>query len=623
MKLVAQNGSCPPRVVNLVNSFRRSQSLEVQQRCIEFQALLRHADVMVDVLPVDASCEDVDVDELLSTLDGFCLSALQAGAKPYSPPSHLLDDDDGTSKRSSLKVTPYELPALPVVASNALSMLPGPLGAGSAGPGSIIAPPTVPGPTALGPAISNQQANLSIATAQGNQLIGTRGVQQVWGKKVEPPPPPPVPAPSAAVPSSSATGAGTGAGAGPSSTSVASSAAPAAGSALPAAASPAAAAPPIENKPKVLTEKEKMAAALFGGMGGGGAAAAKKKPLTQTAHPNPSLNAPQGLLASAPNHSGSAWGGGSSTAGLTPNPNLNPSPVGNSIESSLGLASSTAPAVTAAQAAVHDNPLFAELERGLGSTPSVPSSSFAPPVPAPPAPASNSANLLDILDFPAPSASSQQPSLTPAPPPPPVPSYSLGFAPPVPSSPSSLGTSINSGSVSGMSNGVHQHSNGSPNLPLPATSSSSFQSQSQSKNISDAFSDILLASPSSSSSSTFSSTSEDSQLMRPLQIATAEFGRRWGSNPAEAKKSSPTSVLSLEQLRSAFPPRYQHVESIASTQEAIFAATHTSLGCAVLVHVKLVASRRAVDVTVKSSGSELCQREATAICNALSSKSFH
>ena len=68
MKLCAQSGSCPQNVHQLVNLYSKSMSLDLQQRCIEFKALINSSEVMVDALPVDASCEDLDVDEQLSFL---------------------------------------------------------------------------------------------------------------------------------------------------------------------------------------------------------------------------------------------------------------------------------------------------------------------------------------------------------------------------------------------------------------------------------------------------------------------------------------------------------------------------------------------------------------------------
>ena len=555
MKLVAQNGSCPTRVVALMSTFRRSQSLEVQQRCVEFQALLQHPDVMVDVLPVDASCEDLDIDESLSCLDGFVQTAMLAGAKPYSPPSNLFDDD-GSAKRSLLKVTPYEMPALPVAVSNAMSILP------ASAASNIISPPAPPGPTALGPAISNQQINSSSATAQGNQLIGTRGAQQVWGKKVEPPPPPPA---APVVPNSVASANPTS----PSSQTISAAASdsPSTSNSGPSTHLVGA---PIENKPKVLTEKEKMAAALFGGVGGGSgkassaAAGANKKKV------------PQGVLATGPT-TGVAWGGAASS--------LSPTAAGSSsllaTTPAVATTNTSAPIVPTSVAAPVS--IFSDLERNLA-----PATITVPAVSAPVA--ASSANLLDMLD------TSDFTPVAPSPraAPPPVPVFA---APPSPQ------PSVPVQSMSG--NGVQKSMAGG----VPSQS------------ISDAFSDMLLTA-SSPNSSSFPST-DDSDFIRPLQINTAEFGRRWGSNPAEAKRSVSSALGNLDHLRSAMPPRYQHIESIANTQEAIFAATHTSLGSTVLVHVKLAAARRSVDVTVKSTVADLCNREATAISNALSLKSFN
>ena len=42
--------------------------------------------VMQDVLPMDASCEDLEVDSSLSFLDGFVSEALAKGASAYKPP---------------------------------------------------------------------------------------------------------------------------------------------------------------------------------------------------------------------------------------------------------------------------------------------------------------------------------------------------------------------------------------------------------------------------------------------------------------------------------------------------------------------------------------------------------
>lgn len=57
------------------------------QRAYEFEALAKDFGLMVDVLPTDASCEDIEVDEQLSFLDPFVNDALRRGAKRYVPPT--------------------------------------------------------------------------------------------------------------------------------------------------------------------------------------------------------------------------------------------------------------------------------------------------------------------------------------------------------------------------------------------------------------------------------------------------------------------------------------------------------------------------------------------------------
>ena len=71
----------------------------LHQRCGEFLELIKHPELMQLVLPVDASCEDIDIDENLSFLDDFVQAALDNGAKPYNPPDDLyLDDSIGNAE---------------------------------------------------------------------------------------------------------------------------------------------------------------------------------------------------------------------------------------------------------------------------------------------------------------------------------------------------------------------------------------------------------------------------------------------------------------------------------------------------------------------------------------------
>ena len=58
------------------------------QRCCELVELTQDLNGMQAVLPLDSSCDDLEVDSSLSFLDGFVSQALAKGASAYKP-AHL------------------------------------------------------------------------------------------------------------------------------------------------------------------------------------------------------------------------------------------------------------------------------------------------------------------------------------------------------------------------------------------------------------------------------------------------------------------------------------------------------------------------------------------------------
>eukprot|EP00051_Salpingoeca_urceolata_P028400 m.486657 g.486657 ORF g.486657 m.486657 type:complete len:1260 (-) comp24542_c0_seq1:51-3830(-) len=85
-KLVAQTGMYPDALQHVIARHSASVSTDVQQRCQELGSLVQNPSTMKAVLPLDASCEDIDVDEDLCFLNGFVQNALAQGARPYNPP---------------------------------------------------------------------------------------------------------------------------------------------------------------------------------------------------------------------------------------------------------------------------------------------------------------------------------------------------------------------------------------------------------------------------------------------------------------------------------------------------------------------------------------------------------
>jgi AP-4 complex subunit epsilon-1 len=209
-KLVAQMGQCPSHAASVIDAYTKSKDVDLQQRCMEFQAILTTAPhLLSEILPVDASCEDVGVDENLSFLDGFVSEALQNGAKAYEKPEDDDDDDDAggayASSAGAFKMTPYEKPTSP--AAGGFSMR----GVGSSGPGGPNAGVALPPGAA--DAYNHGGAPMAQTNPAGNsgepQLVLRGNVANVWGKgglsqpgpaAAPAPPPAPAPAPVAAAP---------------------------------------------------------------------------------------------------------------------------------------------------------------------------------------------------------------------------------------------------------------------------------------------------------------------------------------------------------------------------------------------------------------------------------------
>lgn len=70
-------------VEGVIKSYRSSRVTDLQQRCYEFEQLRQSPPLMQRVLPYDASCEDIQVDEGLPFLSGFVQNKLSEGAKTY------------------------------------------------------------------------------------------------------------------------------------------------------------------------------------------------------------------------------------------------------------------------------------------------------------------------------------------------------------------------------------------------------------------------------------------------------------------------------------------------------------------------------------------------------------
>ncbi|URE24712.1 AP-4 complex subunit [Musa troglodytarum] len=109
-----------PECQSLIDELSASHSTDLQQRAYELQALLcLHSQAVESVIPLDASCEDIEVDRNLSFLDSFVQQSIEKGARPYIPEierSGMFSVSNYTSQHQhetsshTLRFEAYELP---------------------------------------------------------------------------------------------------------------------------------------------------------------------------------------------------------------------------------------------------------------------------------------------------------------------------------------------------------------------------------------------------------------------------------------------------------------------------------------------------------------------------------
>lgn len=205
MKLVAQAGTCPPHAAAVIDDYTKSRDVDLQQRCLEFQNMLTNCpNLLPEILPVDASAEDVDVDPDLTFLDAYVFEAMNNGARQYEKPEDDEDDDDGymgsgDPGQSAFKMTPYEKPQAPAQARMAMS------GMGSGATRSSQAAGSLPpGSGAYG---GSGNAAVTTAAVPDNGLsLNTQNVANVWGRGgITQPQPTPATLPPTSAPASSNT----------------------------------------------------------------------------------------------------------------------------------------------------------------------------------------------------------------------------------------------------------------------------------------------------------------------------------------------------------------------------------------------------------------------------------
>lgn len=171
-----------PECQALIDELSASHSTDLQQRAYELQALMGlDVHVVESVMPLDASCEDIEVDRSLSFLSSFVQQSFEKGARPYlseserSGSSHVnifRSQDPHEVSSHSLRFEAYELPKPAPPASAPISFAPPTDLVPVSDPTfarDIQPPPKVP-------------SSLDALSADVGVKLRLEGVQKKWGK---------------------------------------------------------------------------------------------------------------------------------------------------------------------------------------------------------------------------------------------------------------------------------------------------------------------------------------------------------------------------------------------------------------------------------------------------------
>lgn len=169
-----------PECQSLIEDLSASSSTDLQQRAYELQAVIRlDAQALENILPLDASCEDIEVDKGLSFLNSYVQQSLENGAQPYIPESarsgvlnisNLRSHDQHETSGHALRFEAYERPKPTMPTSRPATIV----------PSTELVP--VPEPSYMRE-IQQTPAVPSISHSGSAELkLRLDGVQKKWGK---------------------------------------------------------------------------------------------------------------------------------------------------------------------------------------------------------------------------------------------------------------------------------------------------------------------------------------------------------------------------------------------------------------------------------------------------------
>ncbi|XP_057963942.1 AP-4 complex subunit epsilon [Malania oleifera] len=169
-----------PECQSFIEELSASHSTDLQQRAYELQGIIGldlHA--VEAIMPLDASCEDIEIDQSLSFLNTYVQQSIEKGAQPYIPESersgmlnitNFRNQDQHEVSMHALRFEAYELPKssvpsrTPVILDSSTELVPIPE---PSYPREIHEAATVP-------SVSN--------TGPSELRLRLEGVQKKWGR---------------------------------------------------------------------------------------------------------------------------------------------------------------------------------------------------------------------------------------------------------------------------------------------------------------------------------------------------------------------------------------------------------------------------------------------------------
>ncbi|XP_037766103.1 AP-4 complex subunit epsilon-1 isoform X3 [Chelonia mydas] len=151
---------CSKTVDKLIQEFSTSLDTCMRQYAFELKHLCENKELMKNVLPLDASCDEIMVDASLSFLDGFVAEGLSCGAAPYKP--HHQRQEEKLSQGKALNFEPYGLSFTSSMSSSCFTGRQSPAG------------------LSLGSDMSGNSAEIG---QKETNCLKLDGVRKLWGKE--------------------------------------------------------------------------------------------------------------------------------------------------------------------------------------------------------------------------------------------------------------------------------------------------------------------------------------------------------------------------------------------------------------------------------------------------------